>query len=103
MIRALAWFVAALCVGLPALAVGADLVNPALPPAGSSRDFRDGYADVCLTGFQDARREGYEQAGRKDAARYLRDAEYKAGFDRAYRACYEEEMRNPKMTGDTAM
>jgi len=103
MIRALARFVEALIVGLPLLALGADLVNPALPPAGASRDFRDGYADGCLTGFQDARREGYQQAGRKDAARYLRDAEYKAGFDAAYRACYEEEMRNPKMTGSTTM
>lgn len=103
MIRILAQFVAAVSVGLPLLAFGAGLSNPALPPPGSSAGFRDGYAQGCLTGFQDARRAGYEQAGRKDVARYLRDADYKAGFDAAYRACYEEQIRNPKSWGDAGI
>lgn len=79
------------------------LTNPLQPPPGSSRAFRDGYADGCLTGFQDAGRDGYEESGRQDLQRYNRDAEYRAGFDAAHRACYEEQLRNPRMSGTSAM
>lgn len=103
MIRILAPVVAALSVALPLLAFAADLTNPALPPSGSSPAFREGYVDGCLTGFQDAGRDGYQQAGRKDVARYLREADYKAGFDAAHRACYEEQIRNPRMIGEPGM
>jgi hypothetical protein len=93
----LAGLIAMAVVALPLLVFGGDLTSPQQPPPGSSRAFRDGYTDGCLTGFQDARRDGYQQSGRKDAERYLRDPDYKAGYDAAYKACYEEERRNPKM------
>jgi hypothetical protein len=93
---ALARFIAILGVGFPLLAFGADLTSPAAPPAGSSPGFRDGYSDGCLTGFADAGRDGYQESGRKDAARYLREEDYKAGFEAGHRACYDEQMRNPR-------
>jgi len=78
---------------------GDALVNPQMPPPGGSPAFDDGYVDGCFTGFQDAGRDGYQQAGRKDQARYLSMADYRAGYDQGYHACFEEEKRNPKMIG----
>ncbi len=73
------------------------LVNPQVPPPGQSDAFNEGYVDGCRTGFQDAGRDGYQTAGRKDENRYAATPDYKAGFDRAYKACFEEEKRNPKL------
>ena len=87
---ALAWF--ATCADT--------LVNPQVPPPGQSGDFNEGYVDGCRSGFQDAGRDGYQLAGRRDEKRYATMADYKAGFDQAYKACFEEEKRNPRMMGE---
>lgn len=90
----------AVLVTIAWLATSADaLVNPQVPPPGGSPAFDEGYVDGCLTGFQDAGRDGYQQAGRKDQARYLSAADYRAGYDQGYQACFEEERRNPKLIG----
>ena len=82
----------------PALA-GA-LVNPQLPPPGRSDAFNLGYVDGCRTGFQDAGRDGYQLAGHRDERLYATVPDYKAGYDQAYAACYEEQQRNPRMMGE---
>jgi len=79
---------------------GGDMVNPQAPPSGQSDAFKDGYVDGCRTGFQDAGRDGFQLAGRKDDARYITMADYKAGYDQAYHACFEEQKRNPRMMGE---
>jgi hypothetical protein len=76
---------------------GGELVNPQVPPPGGSDSFNDGYVDGCRTGFQDAGRDGFQQAGHRDDQRYATVADYKTGFDQAYKACFEEEKRNPKL------
>jgi hypothetical protein len=88
--------VAAALVG----ACDATLVNPRVPPRGSSPAFEDGYIDGCLTGFSDAGRDGYELSRRKDEARFVADPEYRGGFQQAYIACFEEEKRHPRILGD---
>ena len=89
--------VAVFGVAFPLIALGANLISPEAPPPGSSAGFRDGYSDGCLTGFADAGRDGYQESGRKDVARYLREEDYKAGFEAGHRACYEEQLRNPRV------
>lgn len=90
-----AWLALALAVG------GCDtvLVNPQVPPTGGSAGFEEGYVDGCRSGFQDAGRDGFQLAGRQDRARYLREADYKTGYDAGYLACFEEEKRHPKILG----
>ena len=73
------------------------LVNPQVPPPGQSDAFNEGYVDGCRTGFQDAGRDGYQTAGHKDEKRYAAMPDYKSGYDQAYKACFEEEKRNPKL------
>jgi len=91
------------CLTIPLAALafvatsGETLVNPQVPPPGHSPAFKDGYVDGCLTGFQDAGRDGYQSAGRKDEKRYLGDKDYAAGFAQGDHACYEEELRTPKI------
>ena len=70
------------------------------PPPGKSDAFNDGFVHGCSTGFQDAGRDGMQQAGRKDVGRYMHDADYKSGWDYGYNACFEEEKRHPKMLRD---
>ena len=73
------------------------LVNPQVSPPGQSDAFNEGYVDGCRTGFQDAGRDGYQTAGHKDEKRYAAMPDYKSGYDQAYKACFEEEKRNPKL------
>jgi hypothetical protein len=93
------WLAAAGAVTLLAACTG-NLVNPQVPPPGSSPGFQDGYVDGCLSGFTDAGRDGYQLRARKDVKRYRQDPEYKNGFDKGYHACFEEEKRTPKMMAD---
>lgn len=90
-----AWLGLALAMG------GCDtvLVNPQVPPPGGGPGFEEGYVDGCRSGFQDAGRDGFQQSGRQDRARYLIEADYKAGYDVGYLACFEEEKRHPKILG----
>ena len=83
-----------------AACTGETLVNPQVPPPGSSPAFSDGYVAGCLSGFQDANRTGYESSYTKDESRYGTDAEYKAGWDQGHDACYLEELRHPRVTGE---
>ena len=79
---------------------GGTLVNPQVPPPGQSDTFNEGYVDGCRSGFQDAGRDGYQTAGRRDEKRYATMPDYKSGYDRAYKACFEEQQRNPRMMGE---
>ncbi|MFI5022937.1 MAG: hypothetical protein ACHQRJ_14970 [Alphaproteobacteria bacterium] len=81
-------------------AVSLGLTNPQLPPPGQSPVFDDGYVDGCRTGFQDAGRDGYQTAGHKDDTRYLREVDYKAGYDQGFNACFQEEKAHPKIKSD---
>jgi len=81
-------------------AVAGTLVNPQVPPSGKSDVFNAGYVDGCRSGFQDAGRDGYQLAGRKDDNLYSSAGDYKAGYDQAYAACFEEQKRNPRMMGE---
>jgi len=81
-------------------AVSVAITSPQTPPPGQSPVFNDGYADGCRTGFQDAGRDGYQYSGHKDDTRYLREADYKAGYDQGFNACYEEEKAHPKIKSD---
>ena len=81
-------------------AVAWALTNPQVPPPGQSEVFNDGYVDGCRTGFQDAGRDGFQQAGRRDEGRYLREADYKVGYEQGYHACFEEEKAHPKIKSD---
>lgn len=91
---------AVILVGLAgsAAACTPGLVNPQIPPPGSSA-LQDGYLAGCPSGFTDAGRDGYQQDYRKDAARYAGDADYRQGWDQGHGACYEEEKRHPKIIG----
>jgi len=82
------------------IGVAAALVNPQLPPPGKSDVFNTGYVDGCRTGFQDAGRDGYQLAGHRDDGLYAQGGDYKAGYDQAYAACFEEQKRNPRMMGE---
>jgi len=73
------------------------LVNPRVPPPGSSPAFSDGWVDGCLSGFDDAGREGYEHSSVKNEARFTTDPEYRGGFQKAYAACFEEEKLHPRL------
>jgi len=85
-----------------AACTGETLVNPRVPPPGSSAAFSDGYVEGCLSGFRDANRTGYEHSYTKDETRYAIDADYKAGWDQGHAACYLEELRHPRVTGEGA-
>ncbi len=91
---------AVILVGLAGAAAACTpgLINPQIPPAGSS-ELQEGYLAGCPSGFTDAGRDGYQQAYRKDAARYAGDADYRQGWDQGHGACYEEEKRHPKIIG----
>jgi len=84
------------CIGLFS-ACDATLVNPEVPPPGSSPAFSDGWVDGCLSGFADAGREGYEHSAYKNETRFTTDPEYSSGFQKAYAACFEEQQREPRM------
>jgi hypothetical protein len=94
-----------LCLGgffaLAALAAcqGAPGNAPWLPPAGHSQAFEDGYVLGCLSGFNGAGRDGMVIEQSRDERRYVAEAEYRAGFDQAHSACYEEEKRRPRVIG----
>src|SRR5579883_512540 len=69
---------------------------PALvPPPGSSAQFQDGYADGCWDGYRDAGRDPISPYAHVDAARFQTVPDYRAGFQLAYRACFEDEKRHP--------
>ena len=93
-------FIPSLVLAVTVGACDATLVNPRVPPPGSSPAFEDGYIDGCLTGFSDAGRDGYELSGQKDARRFVDDAEYRGGFQQGYGACFEEEKRHPRILGE---
>ena len=77
-------------------ACATNMVNPQVPPPGSE-SFKVGYLNGCASGFKDARREGYELNYIKDEKRYASDGDYRGGWDKGHTACYEEEIRHPKM------
>jgi hypothetical protein len=62
--------------------------------------FDDGYVDGCRTGLQDAGRDGFQEAGHRDDSRYVREADYKVGYDQGYGACFQEERLHPKIKPD---
>jgi hypothetical protein len=94
-----------LCLGgflaLAALAAcqGGPGAAPWSPPAGQSQAFNDGYVQGCLTGYMDAERDGTVIEQLRDEKRYATDADYRAGFEQAHTACYEEEKRRPRVIG----
>ncbi len=75
-----------------------NLVNPQIPPPGSPA-FEEGYLDGCASGFASADREGYSASFRKDETRYGSEADYRRGWDAGLAACYEEQLRHPRMGG----
>ena len=42
----------------------------------------------------------YQTAGHKDDTRYLREVDYKAGYDQGFNACFQEEKAHPKIKSD---
>ena len=86
--------------GLAAALLGAGcsvgLVNPQMPPAGSSPGYSDGYAIGCRAGLFDGGLQYDQLPWVGDRARLAGEPEYKAGFGAGYRACLEEQRRTPK-------
>ncbi len=91
---------AVLLLGLAVIlgACSQHLVNPQIPPPGSPA-FEEGYLEGCDSGFASADRPGYSASWRKDEARYGSEADYRRGWDAGLAACYEEQLRHPKMGG----
>jgi hypothetical protein len=84
-------------LSLAACAQGPGWVNPWVPPPGQPEAFDDGWVDGCVNGYNDAGRDGYQLIAHKDMQRYLKDAEYKRGFDPGYAGCFDDEKRHPKI------
>ena len=57
--------------------------------------FRAGHRDGCVSGFADAGRAGYHLEYIRDEARFAAEADYKAGWQEAYHACFDDETRMP--------
>ena len=73
-----------------------NLVNPAIPPPGNPA-FEEGYLNGCDSGFASAIRPGFSTKWSKDEARYGGDADYRRGWDAGLTACYEEQLRHPRV------
>lgn len=91
---------AGLFLGLagPLGACGAKLVNAEIPPPGSAA-FQQGYLDGCASGYADGGRDGFEASYRKDGARFATEADYRDGWLKGRGACYEQQLREPKVIG----
>lgn len=74
-------------------------INPRLPPRDSSPGFKLGYIYGCREGAADANPGAYNRLYLRDDQRYMADPEYRKGWDRAVKACYEDELRAPRMGG----
>jgi hypothetical protein len=73
------------------VACGTTYVPEWPPPAGSSPAFQEGYADGCFSGSQEATLDPYPFV-RKDAERFRNDAEYREGWQRGHRICYQRNL-----------
>lgn len=71
--------------------------GPTRPPAGSSAAFEAGYVDACRTAYHDVQRVGYDtnDNDRSNPARYAAEPDYRAGWDRGYPACRENDLKTP--------
>ncbi len=87
------WKTALLAVaGLAGCVTTGPMAVPDGPPG-----FRQGYVDGCRSGLGDALRDGLEAQYRKDEGRYRDDDAYRRGWDEGHGACYEEELKAPRM------
>ncbi|MFO0998532.1 MAG: hypothetical protein U1F33_17825 [Alphaproteobacteria bacterium] len=57
-----------------------------------------GYWDGCNTGYSQAGRPGYEASARKDVQRFASDEQYRLGWEKGDRECYDKELRFPTLT-----
>lgn len=78
---------------------GGDIVNPNVPPQGSSNSFQLGYRQGCVTGYRDAGRDGFQALYVKDERLYAGDQDYRAGWDAGHKSCYEYESDHPHAGG----
>jgi hypothetical protein len=74
----------------------AEIPDPSEPPPGPP-EFEQAYIDGCISGYDDAGRDGYRSMFRKDVEAFASDAAYKNGWDQGHAACYEDERRTPRM------
>lgn len=95
------WLGQACLAGAMALlaACASNPVNPRLPPLDSSADFKLGYLHGCREGAADANPGAYSHVYHQYDQRYAADLEYKKGWDQGLKACYEDELRAPRMGG----
>ena len=73
------------------------VTNSSVPPRGASAEFRDGYDDGCVSGYNGAGREGFQTRFAQDAARYASKRAYRTGWNSGYAACFEDQRRAPLM------
>ena len=77
------------------LAIIALIVAACAAGVPGSNAFRAGHRDGCVSGFADAGRAGYHLEYLRDAERFAAGADYHAGWQEAYRACFDDETRMP--------
>ncbi len=77
------------------LAIIALIVAACAAGVPGSNAFRAGHRDGCVSGFADAGRAGYHLEYLRDAERFAAGADYRAGWQEAYRACFDDETRMP--------
>jgi hypothetical protein len=73
------------------------VTNSSVPPRGATPEFRDGYDDGCVSGYNGAGREGFQTRFAQDAARYASKRAYRTGWNSGYAACFEDQRRAPLM------
>lgn len=95
------WLKGACLAGVAVLlaACAENPVNPRLPPPDSSPGFKFGYLYGCREGATDANPSAYHRLYERDDQRYAVDPEYRKGWDQGVKACYEDELRAPRMGG----
>ena len=83
-------------VGSLGACAGKPVTNAEIPPPGSAA-FQESYLNGCASGYDDAERPGYELSYRKDEARFGAEADYLHGWLKGHDACYEQQLRRPKV------
>ncbi len=65
----------------------------------SDDPYGEAYGRGCLNGFRDAGGDANDFAP-KDEARYAADPNYRRGWNEGYSACFERQLRTPKIGGN---
>ena len=76
-------------------AIIAPLIAGCAAGAPGSDAYRAGHRDGCVSGYAEAGRAGYHLEYLRDAERFAAEADYRTGWQEAYRACFDDETRMP--------